>query len=109
DGRLAGAAKSARDITALKDRERELARISRLYAALSQINQTIVWTTARDELFQKVCRVLVEHGGMSLAWIGWHDPATRQLVTVAQWGDDAGYLQRIQVYADDRPEGRGPS
>ena len=108
-GRVVGAAKIVRDITALKDREREIARISRLFAALSQVNQTIIWATARDELFQGVCRALVEHGGMSLAWIGWENPETHQLVPAAQWGDDVGHLQRIEVYADDRPEGRGPS
>ena len=37
-GNIIGASKIARDITALKAREREVARMSRLYAALSQIN-----------------------------------------------------------------------
>ena len=58
---------------------REVDRLNRLYAALSQINQAIVWMPTRDELFQKVCQVLVEHGGFHLAWIGWHDPDTHQL------------------------------
>jgi PAS domain S-box-containing protein len=107
--RIVGAAKIARDITVLKEREREIARVSRLFAALSQVNQTIIWATERDELFQGVCRALVEHGGMNLAWIGWENPETHKLVPVAQWGDDAGQLQHIEVYADDRPEGRGPS
>ena len=108
-GRIVGAAKIARDITALKEREREIARISRLFAALSQVNQTIIWATARNELFQGVCRALVEHGGMNLAWIGWENPETHQLVPAAQWGDDTGHLERVKVFADDRPEGCGPS
>ena len=108
-GRIVGAAIIARNITVLKEREREIARISRLFAALSQVNQTIIWAFSRDELFQGVCRALVEHGGMNLAWIGWENPETHQLVPSAQWGDDTGHLLRIKVYADDRPEGRGPS
>ncbi len=107
-GQIVGASKIARDTTALKEREREVARLTRLYAALSQINQAIVWTPNREDLFRKVCKALVEQGGLRLAWIGWHDPATQRLLPVAEFGDD-GYLQTIVVYADDRAEGRGPS
>jgi PAS domain S-box-containing protein len=108
-GQIIGASKIARDITAQKEREHEIARISRLYAALSEINQAIVWMPTRDELFRKVCQVLVEHGGFHMAWIGWHAPGTDCLVPVAECGDENGYLQSINVYTDERPEGQGPS
>lgn len=108
-GNIIGASKIARDITALKTREREVARMSRLHAALSQINQAIVWTRTRDELLQKICRVLIEHGGFQMAWIGWNDPETSLLVPVAVSGDESGYVQSIKLYTDGRPEGRGPS
>ena len=108
-GRVVGVSKIARDITAMKSREREIARLSRLYAALSQVNQAIVMSPTQDQLLRKVCEVLVGFGGFRLAWIGWHDPVTRQLVPVAVWGDENGYVQGIRVYADERPEGRGPS
>ena len=93
----------------LKAHEVEIERLKRLYAALSQINQSIVWTPKRDELFKKICAVLIEHGGFRMAWIGWHDPQTCLLVPVAVSGDENGYLQSIQVHTDDRPEGHGPS
>lgn len=93
----------------LKAHEIEIERLKRLYAALSQINQAIVWTPQRDELFKKICSVLTKHGGFRMAWIGWHDPHTRLLVPVAESGDENGYLQSIQVHTDDRPEGHGPS
>lgn len=109
DGRVIGASKIARDITPLKQREREIARLSRLHAALSQINHALVRKPERDELFRDVCRILVEHGGFRMAWIGWHIAATRQLVPVAAWGDVNAHLQRVDIYTDDRPEGRGPS
>lgn len=106
DGTLLG---MVRDITQLKEHEKEIERMSRLYAALSQVNQAIVWSPTRDELFRKVCRVLVEDGGLRMAWIGWHDPETHRLMPVAEFGDKFGDLQGVEVYADDRPEGRGPS
>ncbi|MDE2342703.1 MAG: PAS domain S-box protein, partial [Betaproteobacteria bacterium] len=108
-GKIIGASKIARDITVLKAREREVSRMYRLYSALSQINHTIVWARSRDELFQKACRVLVEQGAFGVAWIGWRDPETEQLVPCAVWGDDDDYIKSIRVYADDRPEGRGAS
>ncbi len=106
DGRFAG---FLRDITAQKTRELEASRMTRLYAALSQVNQAIVWTTGRDELFLKICQVLIEHGGFIMAWIGWHDPETGRIMPVAVWGEGSGYIRGIEVYGDDRPEGRGPT
>jgi len=109
DGRIVGASKIAREITAMKERGREITRLSRLYAALSHVNQAIVWTQDRDELFRKVCKALVDHGGFRMAWVGWHMPETHRLLPVAEWGDENGYLQSIEVYVDDSPQGQGPS
>ncbi len=106
-GKVIGVSKVARNITQQKTNERELVRLSRLYAALSQINQAIVWTPRRDELFEKICRVLVEFGGFRMAWIGQPEVETRRVLPVARWGDDTDYLTRVTIYADDRPEGRG--
>lgn len=87
----------------------EVERLSRLYAALSQINQTIVRTTEPERLFEQVSRILVEFGGFRMVWIGKHDPATGRIFPTARRGDDAGHLSASEIYADDRPGGRGPS
>ena len=104
DGTLLG---MIQDVGTAKEHERELARMSRLYAALSRINQAIVRMTTRQQLFESICQVLVDHGGLRMAWIGWHDPETQQLVPQAYAGDESGYLSSIRVYGADRPEGRG--
>ncbi|MEO8276550.1 MAG: PAS domain S-box protein [Thermoanaerobaculia bacterium] len=109
EGRIVGASKIARDITQAKAREREIARLSRLYAALSQVNQSIVWTREKDALLQKICDVLVGFGGFEMAWIGRVQPGSQRLAPVAQAGDRLRYLDGIEVYVDDRPEGRGLS
>lgn len=98
-----------RDISERRKQERELARINRLYAALSEVDQTVVRAQTREELLEQVCRALVEKGGLRMAWIGWHDPESGTLVPVAQWGDDDGYLTSTEIYTDDRPESQGPS
>jgi PAS domain S-box-containing protein len=97
------------DITMRKEHEHEIERLSRLYAALSHVNQTIVTLNNREELFAKICRGLVEIGKLRMAWVGWLDVKTRQVIPVAQCGDGMGYLSRVTIYADDRPEGQGPT
>jgi len=67
----------------------EIEQLNRLYSALTRISQAIVRTQHRDQLVSSVCKILVEQGGFGMAWIGWHDPATRRLVPLAQAGDPA--------------------
>lgn len=99
----------ATDITRVKEREHEIIRLSRLYEALSQINQAIVKSTRRDEMLEKICRALVELGGFKMVWIGQPDAETRRVNPVAKWGDNTDYLTHVVIYADDRPQGCGPT
>jgi PAS domain S-box-containing protein len=87
----------------------ELEHARRLYAALSQINQAIVLSRSRDELFAKACNALVGHGGFGLAWVGWEDAETKRIGPVAVAGDQNDYVKNLVVYSDERPEGRGPT
>ena len=87
----------------------EVERLERLYAALGQVNRAIVRMPERDELLREACRILVVQGGFRAAWIGWQEPGNSVLVPVALWGDEDGYLERIKISVDDRPEGRGPT
>jgi PAS domain S-box-containing protein len=91
------------------DHQREMERLSRLYAALSALNQTIVRVRSRDELFREICRIVAERAGFRLGWVGWHDPRTHAVLPIARAGKDADYVDQINIYADDRPEGRGPT
>jgi PAS domain S-box-containing protein len=109
NGKVIGVSKVVHDITVRKGQEWEIERLSRLYAALSHVNQTIVTLNNREELFAKICRGLVEIGKLRMAWVGWLDVKTRQVVPVAQCGDDINYLSQVTIYADDRPEGQGPT
>lgn len=108
-GNIVGISRISRDITAQRENEHEIARLGRLYAALSQINQAIVWEKTRPALLQKVCDVLVEFGEFSMAWIGMANPASQRMLPLAISGDDQGYVQQLEIYVDDRPEGRGPT
>lgn len=79
----------------LKAHQVEIERLKRLYAALSQINQAIVWTSNRDDLFRKICDTLTVDGGFRMVWIGWLDLESSRLVPVAESGDAKGYFSNI--------------
>lgn len=77
-----------RDISQRKAHEAEIERLNRLYATLSQVNQTIVRCQTRDELLAEICRVVVEFGRFKAAWIGWQTAAGQPLIEVARCVSD---------------------
>jgi PAS domain S-box-containing protein len=97
------------DVTARKKAERELERVNRLNIARSHVNQAIARTRDRKTLFRQVCEVLVKRGGFGMAWLGWRSARTEQLVPIAACTDEGQHITGLDVYADDRPQGRGPS
>lgn len=82
---------------ALQEHKVEIERLSRLNAALSQINQAIVWTPERDALLEKICRALVIHGGFGMAWVAWQHQASSLLRPVAVHGDVNDYLKTLNI------------
>ncbi|MEN6304259.1 MAG: GAF domain-containing protein [Armatimonadia bacterium] len=89
--------------------EDDLRELNRIWAVLTRINEMIVRVRDRDRLFQDTCRIAVDEGGFLMAWIGLLNEQTLQIVPVAFWGQEDGYLTVIRISADDVPEGRGPT
>ncbi len=96
-----------RDITDRRAQAQEIGRLTRLYSALSRVNEAIVRSTERDALFAGVCRSLVEAGGFELAWVGWRDPVSHEVHAAGVFGDRTGYLESLQVRADGSAFGKG--
>ncbi|NWJ42389.1 MAG: PAS domain S-box protein [Geothrix sp.] len=97
-----------RDISERRKNEREIQRMTQLYAALSQVNQAIVWSPDREALFAKICEVMVEFGKFDMAWIGLDDHRVGQVQVVASCGDAHGYLDRIRIESGPTAHGAGP-
>ncbi len=100
-----------RDLTELQESRQRVEQLSALYAALSAANQMIMRAADRHEIFDRLCRILVEQSGLEMAWIGLVDPETQWVEPRAWAGGDraARYLERCRISADTRrPEGRGP-
>jgi diguanylate cyclase (GGDEF)-like protein len=96
------------DITEGKLQEQRIARLSRIQAVLSGINSAIVRTGDRRELFEKACRIAVEHGNFGAAWIGLLDPATLDVTPAAWAGIGTDELKRVRASARaDTPQGQG--
>lgn len=92
-----------------KDAQAKNQRLTQLYAALSQCNQAIVRCTSQAELFAQTCRVMVEFGGMNMAWIGALDEQRRLIRPVASFGRGTEYLHDLQIsVVAAEPTGRGP-
>lgn len=86
------------------------ARLTQLYAALSQCNQAIVRSKNEEELFPIICRDAVNFGGMKMATIGFIDQEKQQIVPVAYYGEGTDYLSELPISVDsNNPLGQGPS
>ncbi|MCE5228409.1 PAS domain S-box protein [bacterium] len=108
DKKLIGFRGATLDITRQKNHEREIERLNRLYATVSQLNKAVTQVRSRDELFREVCRIAAEHAGFQVVWIGRLDEETSEVRPVARAGRSAAYLDRIKVYSNESPVGGGP-
>jgi len=98
------------DITERKLAEEKIIKANRVYSLISQINQTIVRTRDRSELFRESCRIAVEFGKFRMAWIGLMDQETKTVIPFTFAGFENGYLSSInRISFDDIPTGQGPA
>jgi len=88
--------------------EARVARLGKLYAALSATNEAIARAATPAALYDRVCEVAVAEGGFASAAIVLADAATSQVTKVAASGPAAELVRAIQFSLDESvPEGRG--
>src|ERR1041385_462784 len=75
----------AEDVTSRRRAEQRLRQLNRLYAVLSYTGQAIGRIRETTALCREICRVIVEQGHFTSAWIGQVQPESGQLENVALW------------------------
>jgi diguanylate cyclase (GGDEF)-like protein len=76
-------------------KERGLARLTELYAALSRTSQLILRVSDRGQLFDELCRICADTSGLSLAAVGLLDRDNTGIKLVASHGDRPSHLQTL--------------
>jgi diguanylate cyclase (GGDEF)-like protein/PAS domain S-box-containing protein len=99
----------ARDVTERHEHERKIAHLSRIHAVLSAINSAMLRIRDRGDLFSEACRVAVQEGAFTMAWVGVIDPATKEGRPVAWAGKEDAYLRRVRLTTrPDTPVSKEP-
>ncbi len=77
--------------------QKELVKINRVYAVISQINQLIVRTNDREKLFREACDIAINFGGFRMAWIGLVDYESESIKPFCWAGHEANYLANFEI------------
>jgi PAS domain S-box-containing protein len=97
----------------MSERERAAVRVrqlSRLYAAMSAANESLLRSRNPTEVYAAICRACVEHSGFMLAWVGLADLDAKRIVVTDAFGPAIDYLDGISISTEaDTPTGRGPT
>jgi len=96
------------DITDSEQARQALSRINRLYAVLCEVNKAMVGERDPQALFGRVCRIIVDHGDLQLAWIGTADAEGAWLAPAAVAGMAAGCVRDRRFSLADAGAGSEP-
>lgn len=91
----------ANDITEQILAEEKINRLTRVYAVLSEVNQTIVRIRDKRKLFDEICRIAVEFGKFKLVWLGELNENTLLVKPVAAKGVSEDYIDNLHISLTD--------
>jgi len=98
-----------RFISRLSVKQKKLTKSNRLYATLSQVNQTIVREKDKQKLFQEICDIAIKFGKFKFAWIGLVDEKAEIVRPAAFSGEGSDYIKNIKISITDDLTGKGPT
>jgi PAS domain S-box-containing protein len=109
DGRHYGRIWTFRDITERKRTEFRLYRLNRLHTIMSKVSEAILRTNERQDLYDSVCHIVVEDGGLRTVIIAEVDEAGQRARPVASHGEAVDDLLEPARFAptDGGPLGQG--
>lgn len=96
---------------AVKESQEALEKVNRSLRSVSECSRAITRLEDEATLMQEICRICVEIGGHSMAWVAFKkDDVIKSLKPAAHWGADNVYLENLQASWDaDSDMGQGPA
>lgn len=99
-----------RDLGPEQDTPTRDGRLARPYQALSALNAAVRHTRDETLLLNMTCRLTVDLGGFTMAWIGAPAEGGDEIRPVAQYGSGLAFLDGIRVSSDPgKVEGQCPA
>ena len=100
----------AENLTDRRHAQERISQLNRLYAVLSHAGRAIVRIRTKNELFQEICRIVVEEGRFKMAWVGLVETDTGVVAPAASCPREEDYLAGVRITTDPKePAGRGPA
>ncbi len=100
---------TAQDISARKNNDARLLRLNKFSTASSNLNQAILRGSGELDLFSLICRLVVDFGDITMAWVGKVNDKTQEVMPVASYGYGLEYLGHVEISADSsNVRSRGP-
>jgi len=93
------------DVTATKKAEEKIIKAHRLYAFISQVNQSIIHAVDERTVFREVCSIAVTTGKFGMAWVGEVNLEQKKINLVEECGAKEGDIER---FTDVSYENNGP-
>ncbi len=89
--------------------EQELKRAQRALKTLSSCHRAMIRSMNKEDLLQDICRIIVEEGGYSMAWVGIAaDDHKRSIKVLAKSGNHDGYFENINLNWSEGRDGHCP-
>jgi PAS domain S-box-containing protein len=90
--------------------ETTLQRLNRSLQTLHHCNLALIRAKEEHELVESICRILVDFGGIRMAWVGYReDDVPKSIRAVAHAGFEDGYLEEVQITWSESERGLGPT
>ena len=109
DGKFVNFVGISRDITERKLIAMRLDELHKTMRLVTEINEIIVKIDNEKEMLQQACDRFVKAGNIRLAWIGFKQEGSFDILPFVQCGEKADYLTAVNITWDDSPLGSGPT
>ena len=96
-----------RNAVELRESQKKVARLNRLYVVLSRINEAVVRIHDRGQLMEEVAKIAVMEGGFIRAWIGFEETRTRQVSAFVASGTLDGFFTDVRRSTMQLPDRQG--